>query len=922
MKFLTHKTLVPRRGTPPSRAYYLAGEPIYLRKWGFCYFEDEVGVEEALSCVPEREIPVPSCWEMLGYGRHQYTNIKYPFPFDPPHIDRNDPCGVYVTRFCRPSAEGRYYLNFDGVDSCFYLFVNGREVGYSSVPHSPSEFDITEHLCDENEIRVVVFKFCAGSYLEDQDKFRMSGIFRDVYILHRPEGHVFDYSLFTAYDAATGTGSLRVEADRECTFALRTEAGEIVREGKKAEFHLSCRPWTAETPVLYPLEIGCAGETILEEVGFRTVKAEGNVLTLNGRPIKLKGVNRHSMTTKGFTESVPDLERDLSLIRAMNANAVRTSHYPPHPMFPRLCDRAGVYLLEEADLECHGACAVRNFKDWEKTCDVFAQDGAWREQFVHRALRMYERDKNRPSVLIWSLGNESGWGENLVAAAEALRGKGDGRLIHYEGAWSNAEGRYRDGGTLDLYSRMYSEQAWLDGFAARADRPVVLCEYTHAMGNSCGDIADYWRVIRRHPSLCGGFIWEWCSHSVLRGKKILYGGDFGEYPHDGNFCMDGIVTTDRKCNPEYGQIREVYAPFGVRREGDEIVVSNLYDFSMPSEQGVSCVLEYVADGRVAERVALDIADLPAGEERRFSLLPPAADGYLYANVRFRLREGESVKQIALQTEKGAAAEREENTLRWRIERGNLVGLSLGGELLARPLFVSLYRAPTDNDVLLKEEWLDVGLDRVSFFPYETTERGARGKLVTPYLLPVGDMELSFEEENGLIVTAEVRLAEHVRSLPRFGFVLDLVGAEHAQIEWFGRGRGEAYCDKTEGAPVGLYRMAAHSEEMCYLYPKPQESGSRCDTKFVCVDFGDGRKLMADGTFSFCVSPYLPEDHRPHAHEMPKTGHTYLYLDYKMSGVGSNSCGPRIDEKYLLTERAFRFRVRLRSARDLFRAHRS
>lgn len=819
-------------GACPPRACYLVGTPHFLKRWRFAYYDDEPSEEEALSVQPSAEIGVPSCWQMLGYGSHQYTNIKYPFPFDPPAIDRNDPCGVYVTEFSRPKDPGKYYLNFDGVDSCFYVYVNGAFAGYSSVPHCHSEFDITALLKEENEIRVVVFQFSAGSYLEDQDKFRMSGIFRDVYILRRPDGHVYDYTVRASYDEKTGEGRLFVYADKPCTFSFYTDSGSVVRSPKnekECRLVLPVRPWSAEHPVLYRLTIERAGEIIEEKVGFRTVKAEGCVLKLNGSPLKFKGVNRHSMTVNGYAETEEDLRRDLALLKEMNCNAIRTSHYPPHPLLPRLCDELGFYLLEEADLECHGLCSQRNFKDWEKYVDGFAQDPAWREQFVRRALRMYERDKNRPSILIWSLGNESGWGENLAASARALKEKGDGRLIHYEGAWSNSERRFRDEGLLDLFSRMYPEQEWLAAFAATADRPVVMCEYSHAMGNSCGDLADYWKIIRAHPSLCGGFIWEWCSHSVLKDGKVLYGGDFGDYPNDGNFCMDGIVTTDRIPNPEYYQVQAVY---GEIREGAP----------------------------------------PA---------PPVLSG--------------------------------KNELAWRIRKGMISSLVLDGqELLRGPAAVCCYRAPTDNDVFIKEEWLDHGLDRAYFYPSVRSEDLVRGKLVTPYLRPVGEISFRYtEEEDGLLAEIAVGLAEHVKSLPRFGLVFPLA-ASRADLAWYGRGPREAYCDKTEMSPVGFYRLP--SEEAQYLYPKPQESGSRCDTRLVALRMGE-KWLCAesDTPFSFCVSPWLPSDYRPHAYEMPAAEGLYLYLDYKMAGVGSNSCGPKIHEKYLLCERNFTFRFRLRSA---------
>lgn len=930
MGFTLHKTLILQKGACPPRAWYrLDRRHTYsLERWKFAWFKDEIGEEEALAVCPSREMRVPFCWQLHGFGVPQYTNIRYPFPYDPPNIARSNPCGVYVTRFCRPAEGGRWYLRFDGVDSCFYLYVNGAFVGYSSVSHAPAEFDLTDVLRDENELRVVVFSFCAGSYLEDQDKYRFSGIFREVAMLHRPEGHVFDFRIDTSYDCTSGAGTLCFTADRACALTLRFGGKKcLCAEGKTARFCVSgVRPWTSETPSLYTLEIACAGERIVERVGFRTVSARGGVLTLNGAPIKLKGVNRHSMTTRGYVEEERDLRRDLAMIRRMNANAIRTSHYPPHPVLPRLCDEYGIYLILEADLECHGTTAQCNFRGWEKYVNELAEDARFRDQFVGRALCAFERDKNRTSVLIWSLGNESGWGANLAASAAALKARADGRLIHYEGAWSNADERYHDGGILDLESRMYPPVAWLESYAPAAKRPLVLCEYTHAMGNSCGDIADYWKVIRREPALCGAFVWEWCSHSVIRGRgkhrKVLYGGDFGEYPHDGNFCMDGIVTTDRIPNPEYWQIKEVYAPFTARCEGGELIVKNLFDFRMAD--GVECMLVWEENGVCCGERALDLTGLSAGAERRFTLAPPAASGYLYANVLFSERgERLACVQIPVREACAAAPSPEENALSWRIEKGVPVSLTIGGrEWLRAPMAACVYRAPTDNDAYICAEWRDWGLDRAVFFAYGQESGRAKGKLVAPSLQPVGEVELAYAFRGGLCVTATVKLAPHVAHLPRFGFMFDLAAQGDLRAEWFGRGEREAYCDKTQMSPVGRYSLPA--ADMCYAYPKPQESGSRCDTRWVALRDGDGRALLfdSDAPFSFCLTRYLPSDYRPHAHEMGETGHWYLYLDYKMAGVGSNSCGPRIADAYLLTEREFTFRFRIRSAEEAFRAHRS
>lgn len=891
----------------PSRAYYkIENNPaVFLTKWKFSYFEEDNGQLESVR--PEFDIATPSCWETLGFGSHQYTNIKYPFPYCPPYILKKNPCGVYVASYTVVEKTGKYYIDFDGVDSCFYLFVNGSFVGYSSVSHSPAEFDITESVQEgENEIRAIVFKFNFGSYLEDQDKFRMSGIFRDVYILNRPEGHLFDYTVKT--DVTEDGGVVSFEGDKDCSITLSYDGVEIDKKaGKRAYFSLP-NPllWSAEEPNLYDLLIECKGEIIIERVGIRKIEIKGNVLLLNGKPIKFRGVNRHSMTVNGFAESAFDVERDILLIKQMNANAVRTSHYPPHPYFTRRCDEEGIYVLEEADVECHGVCSQRNFKDADRYVDELAESDDYAESFLHRVQRMYERDKNRQCVVIWSLGNESGWGKNLVNGARWLHERDD-RPVHYEGAFNLWEQRYRDCGELDLYSRMYPSKDWMISFGKEADKPLVLCEYTHAMGNSCGDIKDYWDIIDSSDVFCGAFVWEWCSHSIIDGDKVLYGGDFKDYPNDNNFCMDGIVTTDRKCNPEYYQIQEVYSPVTVTEEGGNLYIVNRNSFVSLAD--VSCVCTVERDGKEIYRTKIKVDDIPPSSRKKVKLTMPKISGYVTLNFMF-FKNGArmATRQIVLND----------------VYEGRESSFFLDAPLTVRDLKVNMYRPVTDNDAYIKEEWLDYGLDRAEIFITEENGEEYKGKIVSDYLQPIGDVTIKIRHsESGVRITTEVELSEHVKSLPRFGYTFAF-DKSFRQVVYFGRGENEAYEDRKLSAPIGLYR--AEADSMNYMYPKPQESGSHVDSRFVCVSDGEtGYMFDSDKNFSFQVTEYRPQDYRPHAYEMAKGDKIYVNVDYRMSGLGSNSCGPRIDEKYLITERRFSFTFNVKKYKeglDLFKIHRS
>lgn len=907
MKLDFHKRKILQVNALPSRAYYLIenNPSVKLTDWKFAYFEEDCG--EAETVEPTERITTPSCWQYFGYGNHQYTNIKYPFPYCPPDILKKNPCGVYVTDYLVVEKTGKYYLDLDGADSCFYAFVNGKFIGYSSVSHSSAEFDITDAIENgKNEIRIIVFQYNFGSYLEDQDKFRMSGIFRDVYIFNRPEGHLRDYKITT--DVSDGKGVITFKGDRECKLTLSYGGNMLAeREGAEVSFEVENPAlWSAEEPALYDLIICRRGEVIIERVGIRKIEIVGNVFMLNGKPIKFRGVNRHSMTVNGFVESESDIDRDIRMIKDMNANAVRTSHYPPHPYFVRRCDEEGIYLMEEADVECHGTCSQLNFKDAEKYVDDLAQSPDYAESFTHRVMRMYERDKNRQCILVWSLGNESGWGENLENAAKRLK-EADSRPVHYEGAFSGETQSYRDGGILDMYSRMYPPRDWLRVFALTADKPVVLCEYTHAMGNSCGDVADYWDIIDKEDSCLGAFVWEWCSHSVIEGDKVLYGGDFGDYPNDGNFCMDGIVTTDRIPNPEYYQIKEVYSPVDVVEEGGEYYIVNKNSFK--TLKGVKCVCSVERDGKEIYRAEIPVEEIKPLSRKKVRCSIINRTGYIYMNFVFT----DNGRQIgARQIKISDAYARSENDC------------MLDCAIEPEELKLSLYRAPTDNDEYIKREWIDYGLDRARIFITEEYENEYVGKIVADALRPIGDIKIRITHTDaGVNVATAVALGEHVKSLPRFGYVFEF-DPTFNKVAYFGRGETEAYEDRKLCSPVGFYR--ADAESMNYMYPKPQECGSHTDSRFVCVSDGKtGYMFDSESDFSFCVSEYAADEFKPYAWQMKRSGKIFVHIDYRMSGVGSNSCGPRIDEKYLITERNFYFSFNIRKYKegeDLFKIHRS
>ncbi len=519
---------------------------------------EQVVLDEALT----ETIPVPACVQMHGYDQIQYLNTRYPFPVTLPHIPNENPCWHYRRKFTLDKKQGeKYYLDFEGVDSAFYLYVNGKYKGYSQISHATSEFDVTDLVVNgENTLDVLVLKWCVSTYLECQDKFRFSGIFRSVYLLKRPQKHITDYRIVTSFDGTDGILTFVNESKVGITVVFK-QTKRVVSAKKSVEFRVkNVKKWTAETPELYPLRLFAAGEKIIEKVGFRTVAIDGKVFKINGKATKLKGVNRHDFNCKtGATVSLKNLMDDIALMKELNVNAVRTSHYPNMPQFYKLCDFYGLYVMDEADLEMHGACTRYGGYDralWSE----YAENEFFKDGITDRHVALVERDKNRPCVVIWSLGNESSFGKAFFDGAKYIRRRDKTRPVHYENL-QEANKKYYYSRLVDMVSMMYPsieriKKDVLDN--PKETRPFVLCEYTHAMGNSCGDISAYWDLIYKNEQCMGAFVWEWADHAIQTKKGFLYGGDFGEKEHDGNFCCDGLLTPDRKLKSGALEMKAVY----------------------------------------------------------------------------------------------------------------------------------------------------------------------------------------------------------------------------------------------------------------------------------------------------------------------------------------------------------------------------
>ena len=1085
-------------GTMPVRNYYIPAStafdsPIAAREnsdrlqslngtWKFRYYDSIYRLQdefynEGYDVSGFDDIPVPSVWQMHGYDYHQYTNVRYPFAFDPPYVPKDNPCGAYVTDFDYDQNEDAplAHLNFEGVDSCFYVWLNGRYVGYSQVSHSTSEFDITEFRRNgSNRLCVLVLKWCDGSYLEDQDKFRMSGIFRDVYILKRSEGAVYDYFIktscddikdptkaevnidFTAFTEYTSESKLEAvvykEADSDTNIEVaildaegricssgcvrreicaqgdaNTNAAEIKTTASSSSITLSIDSpvlWNAERPYLYTVIIRCAGEVITDRIGIREITTENKIVYINGMPIKFHGVNRHdSDPVTGFTISREQIIKDMSLMKQHNVNAIRTSHYPNAPYFYELCDEYGFYVIDEADIEAHGPSELfYSDNNWDNKAtrwnEPIADNPEFCESILDRVKRCVIRDKNRPCVVIWSMGNESAYGVTFEKALAWVKFYDKARLTHYESAQYTDGKRKYDYSNLDLYSRMYpsiSEMAeYIDG---DGDKPYILCEYCHAMGNGPGDLEDYFQFFDSHETTCGGFVWEWCDHAIYRGKAAngkamyAYGGDSGETIHDGNFCMDGLVYPDRRPHTGLLEFKNIHRPARIANyDGANRILTlhNYLDFTDIRDY-LTMSYEVTCDGHVVTSGNIDVPSVaPHGDgtvslglitemqnlstingsdnsgsstatdcssiAERFNdeacikdMIPHRA----FLRVIYKaavgsafIKEGDVLgfDEIELGSQdlnKALTSDTAQNLteqdltaldtisaplhiletdaefvisgsgFEYTFDRntGNFAGIAVDGqELLAAPCDKTIWRAPTDNDRNIKNEWFRAHYDMVSERTYDTSCIVKDGCAVITYTsclsAPTVQPILRINAEWTVSAEGTITSRMHVTKnsefpmLPRFG-VRMILKKDMRNVRYIGIGPYESYVDKHHASWHGAF--SASIDDMHEDYIMPQENGSHYDCSYVQIGSLRENDIKTDMSahsitatstvpFSMNASPYTAEEltNAAHNYELPESGKSVLCIDYRQNGIGSNSCGPELDEKYRFDEDEWEF----------------
>ena len=918
-----------------------------------------------------KPIPVPSCWQTQGYDHHQYTNLRYPFPFDPPYVPDENPCGHYTRTFelSDEQIKLRQYIYFEGVDSCFYLWINGEFVGYSQVSHSSSEFDITKFVkSGANRVDVLVMKWCDGSYLEDQDKLRMSGIFRDVYLIERPQNHIFDFFVKTSLSDDLTIGSVDISYDTVGTLGVQcrllNETGDLLAEtGRGGPFKFtvdSPKLWTAETPYLYQIVIQTENEAIVQKIGFRKVDVVDGVFRFNNKAIKLRGVNRHdSDPVTGYTISREQAITDLRLMKEHNVNAIRTSHYPNAPWFAQLCDRYGFYLMVEADIESHGVTKIYG-GDPQTTYGLLAQDERYTASILDRVQRAVVRDKNSVSVFCWSLGNESGYGVNFEKAGHWVKQYDPSRLLHYEGSAYTMEGHVNDTSMLDMVSGMYSSFETIKEYFAdkSCTKPFLLCEYVHAMGNGPGDIAEYQELIEHYPRFMGGFVWEWCDHGVYMGtaengvKKFYYGGDFGEFPHDGNFCMDGLVFPDRRPHTGLLELKNVWSPVQAQdydRATGVLRVKNNRDYVLLDEFAYG-KFEFTRNGEVVGSGRINFPSLPGGaiEDILVGTVAMDGDGVYCLNLSYYTCGEESLlkpdfllgsQQIVLWNNYALPERVVDGTVKvhqdgddfvitgerflYRFDRITGMFRQLerdGNPLLRRSMEYNIWRAPTDNDRKIKLLWKQAGYDRHTVKVYETEVIDEQDEIVircrcsigAVYIQPVLRIvaEWHVDAAGCIEVSIHAEKNSEMPFLPRFGIRMFLP-KEYSKVDYLGYGPYESYIDKRHASHWGEFSSTVDS--LFESYTRPQENGSHYGCNKVKLQTErSALTVESSQNFSFTALRYSQEQLEGTAHnfELEEENHVVFCIDHHQAGIGSNSCGPTLLDKYQQDEKEYNWSFRI------------
>lgn len=951
-------------------------------KWDFNYFPslqlikdfnhiNEINLSDS--------IDVPSVWQMKGYDYNQYTNVKYPIPYNPPFVPTDNPCAIYKKEFDFniDSEKQDYHINFEGIDSCFYFWINDKFVGYSQISHSISEFDISNYLVNgKNTITVLVLKWCDGTYFEDQDKFRMSGIFRDVYILTRSKSRINDFKLTTSVNVLSNEAVINLEiletvGNPNISYTLLEPNNTVISSGNIIENNLqinisNAQLWDAENPNLYTLLLQTETEVIKEKVGLREIKIENSILKINDVPVKIKGVNHHdSDPFKGYAITYDDLIVDLKLMKENNINSIRTSHYPKAPIFYELCDEYGFYVMSEADIETHGVVELYGL-GYLDNYNMIADDVIYKESIIDRIDSSIVPFKNKSCIFMWSLGNESGYGINFEAEAKYAKDLDSSRPIHYEAAHYANKQRTNDFSNLDVISRMYPSVEEIKAYFEKGiDKPFVLCEYAHAMGNSPGDLTKYDELIQKHDEFIGGYVWEWCDHALFmknckNGKKAYgYGGDFGERNHDGNFCMDGLVYPDRTPHTgllEYKNINRPIRALSFDEANNKVKLKNMLDFKNINEF-LNVTYKIHANGELISSQHLVIDSLKPKEEKWFDLNVPnipnrictilfeynvKQDESLYkkdmnlGHDQFIINEGNNLSYINdllnTKTNKEKFNIKEcankidisnsKFNLTYNKNTATFEYIKLYEKVfLNAPMDFLIWRAPTDNDRNIKNTWIEAGFDQISTRVYTNEIKEYEDKLkiisnlclIPPYREKVLDLTVTWSIYSSGLINCNIAATKNMVTpfLPRFGVQLKL-NKSYENVNYFGFGPYESYLDKNLSCYLGNFNSTV--SEMHEDYIKPQENGSHHFCRNISINNEHEKiQVFSENDFAFNASHYSVNQLTTvnHNFELNQEDATYLIIDYKQSGIGSNSCGPELDQRYQLNEKEFSYNFYLK-----------
>ena len=921
-------------------------------EWDFKYVDapelSPEGFEQSGACEGWDKIDVPSVWQLRGYDKMHYTDVLYPFPVNPPHVPDENPTGIYKKTVVLDEQwmEKDTVLKFHGVDSAFDVWVNGKHVGFGKVSRLPSEFDITGFVkIGENDITVRVYKWSDGTYLEDQDMWWLSGIYRDVELINEEKNAVLDLRVNGTLDDSYKNGFFTAgitmkQAGTNLGWKLSYKGktvleGELVSEGKdiciEAEIP-EVHTWTAETPELYEFTVMTENQEVTVRCGFRKIEIKDKNFRVNNQVILLNGVNHHDYNPReGRRVTREQMESDIRLMKQYNINAVRCSHYPANEYFYDLCDEYGLYVINEADLECHGF-------EWVENYTWITDDETWKDAYVDRSVRMVKRDRNHPSIIMWSMGNESAFGCNFRSAAEAIRELDDTRLVHYEGDFE-AE-------VTDVYSTMYTRLKGLKEIAEyqiKGDKPHVMCEYGHAMGNGPGGLKAYQDMYRKYKRLQGGFLWEWYDHGIYTEEKdkkyYKYGGNYGDFPTNGNFCIDGILMPDRTPSPGMEEYKQIIAPVEITAvEGsmNKLQIRNYYDFlnldTTTLYWEVKAEDQTIQDGTVeglsvapheGKIIALPITAFELQENTDYYLnltvcqkeernYAPA--GYEIKKVQIPMqirKDGFSVRETAdklqvTEEQGGLTVENSRVTAKFSTVFGKLISFGKDGkEYLTEGPRMNVYRATIDNDMYKKEDWMN------KYFiqkPVEETEYVSCLKEDDKVIVRIGtffscyNQSWGFECDYTYTVYSCGQMKVEIQGkavqrgklepafLPRIGVIMK--GNKNFQkTMWYGMGPGESYVDSKAASIMGIYENTVDGMMTDYVFP--QENGHHEQVKWFRIGDGkDGLLCKMEEKLGLNLANYTDEslEKAQHPFEIEKADDVIIHLDYRQSGLGSNSCG--------------------------------